>query len=512
MYRDIRAAAGRGRAAFDAVAAFLFDNTRRVPSEFAGLDRSTGGALGAALKREEFSAARGSICCLYPDQGPKRLYLLGLGPADGFDGSTLRVAAARLAAASHAAKLRNIRLELGSVTGRAVWADRRASALTVAALVGRAVGDGLSIGNFSFDTYKAKPSGSRGSRASGRTPTSLSVHVDQPLRGDLAFALRTGASVDVARELAATPPNVAGPSWIVSYCRKMARATGLRCSVIGAAKARTLGLRGLLAVGAAGSSPPALICLEHRPAKSKRGARPVMLVGKTITFDTGGYSLKPATSMDGMKYDKCGGTAVIGAMHAIARHRLPTPVVALLPVAENMVSHKGYRPGDILRMHNGVTVEVTNTDAEGRLVLADALSYGCARYRPRAIVDLATLTGGVVVALGSACAGAFCTDEDWWSHLARAADDAGERLWRLPLWDQHREMMKTHHADIVNSAGREAHPIQGAAFLSHFVDAKVPWAHLDIAGVSDLKKPDDLHGKGPTGFGVRLLVRAVESL
>jgi leucyl aminopeptidase len=238
----------------------------------------------------------------------------------------------------------------------------------------------------------------------------------------------------------------------------------------------------------------------------------VLLVGKAITFDTGGYSLKPAASMDGMKYDKSGGTAVIGAMHAIARLGVACPVVGLIPAAENLVGRRGYRPGDILRMYNGTTVEVTNTDAEGRLVLADALAYGCRTFRPRAIVDLATLTGGVVVALGSECAGAFCADTAWREHLFEAAADTGERLWQLPLWPEHRALLKSTHADLVNAGGREAHPIQGAAFLWHFVDEDRPWAHLDIAGVAEAKKDGDLFVKGPTGFGVRLLVRAIETL
>jgi leucyl aminopeptidase len=222
-----------------------------------------------------------------------------------------------------------------------------------------------------------------------------------------------------------------------------------------------------------------------------------------------------------MKYDKCGGMAVIGAMHAIARLKLPMRVVGLIPAAENMVDERAYRPNDILTMTNGVTVEVTNTDAEGRLILADALAYGCQHYKPRAVIDLATLTGGVVVALGSACAGAFVNDADLRTHLFDAAEASGERLWHLPLWDEHKKLIKGTHSDIVNSAAvREAHPIQGAAFLSYFVakdgDFKkkdpVPWAHLDIAGVVEAKGNNGSPlPKGPTGFGVRLLVRAIES-
>jgi len=222
--------------------------------------------------------------------------------------------------------------------------------------------------------------------------------------------------------------------------------------------------------------------------------------------------------MASMKYDKCGGTAVLGAMHAIATLNVKTPVVGLIPVAENMVDRQAYRPSDILTLSNGVTVEVTNTDAEGRLVLADALAYGTKHYKPRAVIDVATLTGGVIVALGSYCAGCFCNNTAFRSHLFDAADDTGERLWHLPLWLEHRDLLKSTHADLANSGIREAHPIQGAAFLSYFVgpDAPkklpdLPWAHLDIAGVSTSDAEGPLHPKGPTAFGVRLLARMVET-
>jgi leucyl aminopeptidase len=215
--------------------------------------------------------------------------------------------------------------------------------------------------------------------------------------------------------------------------------------------------------------------------------------------------------MKGMKYDKCGGTAVLGAMHAIAAAGLPVKVTALLPAAENMVNGESFRPDDIITMENGVTVEVTNTDAEGRLVLADALSWGARTYRPTAIVDMATLTGGVVVALGSWCAGLMCNDADLRGRVERAADTSGDRVWHLPVWDEHRDYMRSQHADLINSnPGRLAHPLQGGAFLSFFVDPKTPWAHVDIAGTASVEGSSDLYAvPGPTGYGVRLLYELV---
>ena len=507
MYRNIRAAARSTRMSQNAVAVAMFTNANRLPRGYMELDKSCAGALSASLRRPEFSAASGAWTCLYPNIGPTRLYVLGLGPAERFGhGEPLRIAAANLIRAAHLSNLKRVGLCLSAGLGDVIDPP----------LAGQAVGEGLAIANFEFARFKGQAVEAKDDQRK-RPSGDLSVVIDPDMRHGLTRGLKIGASVNLARTLAATPPNVANPAYLVAYCRRMAREVGLKCTVINAKQAARLKMGGLLAVGAAGSTPPALICLEHgykRKSTKGRGSRtagPIMLVGKAITFDTGGYSLKSSGSMDGMKYDKCGGTAVIGAMHGLARLGVPQHVIGLIPTAENMVDQKSYRPGDILRMVNGVNVEVTNTDAEGRLVLADALAFGCRTYKPRAIVDLATLTGGVVVALGTACAGLFCQHDKWRRHLIEAGESTGEQMWHLPLWDQHQTLLKSTHADIVNSGSREAHPIQGAAFLSHFVDDKIPWAHLDIAGVSDLKSPNDLFGKGPTGFGVRLIVQALET-
>jgi leucyl aminopeptidase len=202
--------------------------------------------------------------------------------------------------------------------------------------------------------------------------------------------------------------------------------------------------------------------------------------------------------------------AVLGAMHAVAELNLPVRVIGILTCAENMVSDASYRPDDIITMYNGVTVEVTNTDAEGRLVLGDALTFACQDLKATHVVDMATLTGGIVTALGHFCAGVFCNDEPLLHRIELAADAAGEKIWRMPLWKEHREFMRAQHADLLNSnPSRNAHPIQGAAFLSYFVDPQVPWAHVDIAGMSNVDSDKDLHVQGPTGYGVRLLVDLV---
>ncbi len=214
-----------------------------------------------------------------------------------------------------------------------------------------------------------------------------------------------------------------------------------------------------------------------------------------------------------MIYDKSGGMAVLGLMYAIAKLKLPIDVIGILSSAENHISETAYRPGDIITLYNGVTVEVTNTDAEGRLVLADALAWGIETYKPSAVVDLATLTGGCVVALGLTMAGAMGNDDALFDELQAAGDRAAEKIWRLPVGDDQREQIKSHRADIVNSAGRWASPLQGAAFLSHAIpdDPKVPWMHLDIAGVADTDKELPYYTRGSTGWGVRTLVEWVSA-
>ncbi|MBI1368779.1 MAG: leucyl aminopeptidase [Planctomycetes bacterium] len=479
----------------DALAVALFDKTKKLPAAYDKLDKSCGGALSSAIGRAEFTAGAGSVACVYTTKGPGRVYILGLGEKGNGDLVALRSAAASLTAAAARARVKSIDIHVTPALDK-----------PDAELVGRALGEALELGNLAFDERK----GSTSPKKDGLK--SLTVAVEKSLYKPAKRGVTIAESANASRRLAATPPNVCNPGYLVKYCRKMAQKTGLSCSVIDAKKAKAMGMGGLTAVGSGGSTPPALICLEHKPRGAKN-KKPLVLVGKAITFDTGGYSIKPPTSMVRMKYDKCGGMAVLGAMHAAATLKLPVHVVGLIATAENMIDAASYRVDDILTMYNGVTVEITNTDAEGRLVLADALAYGCKHYKPAAMVELSTLTGGVVVALGEYCAGAFCNDEKLRKQLFDAGADVGERLWRLPLWKEHRRLMRSSQADIVNSGIREAHPIQGAVFLSYFVEENVPWAHLDIAGVADIGADRDWTGlfpKGPTAFGVRLLVRAME--
>jgi leucyl aminopeptidase len=373
--------------------------------------------------------------------------------------------------------------------------------------LGKLVTEGMTIATWRVDEFDGS--------ATTRSDTLGNLHItsdSKDVASGLARGVVLGNAVNDARRIAATPPNICNPPWMAKEAKRIAKQCGLTCKIISYAKAKELGLNGIVNVGMGSAEKPCMIILEHNPRK-KSSKKHLCFVGKTITYDTGGYSLKISNGMKGMKYDKNGGMAVLGAMEAIANLDVPTRVTAILPCAENMVSSNAYRPDDIIKMYNGVTVEVTNTDAEGRLVLADGLAWACKHLKPTAIVDVATLTGGVVVALGSFCAGFWCNDVNLCKQIEKSAKNSGERVWQLPLWEDHRNYMRAKHADIHNSApARGAHPIQGAAFLSYFVDENIPWAHIDIAGVSSVERDRGLYCAGPTGWGVRLLTDLAESI
>jgi len=473
-YRQIRLLGAQARTPPEAAAVFLIADAHYLPAGYKALDEQVGGALSQAIERSELATDLGDGQTLYPRQGPSRLFVVGLGQSDRFDGNALRTAAGKLCHLAHAAGV--TRLSADPTPAVADWLEP--------ADAGAALADGLTLANERFDAFK----GAAGANEPPTRASDLRVQVPRQLRDGFERALTVARGVETARQLAATPPNVANPAYMVEQCRALARRTGLRCSVIDAKRAAELNMEGLLAVGRAGSEPPALIVLEwpgesaggeasagkKKTTKKKAAAsrpaagKPLMLVGKAITFDTGGYSLKPSASMKGMKYDKCGGTAVIGAMEAIAGLNLPQRVVGLIPCAENMIDESAYRVDDILTLANGVTVEVANTDAEGRLVLADAMAWGTTQYEPAAVVDMGTLTGSIVVALGKFSAGLFCSSDDLRDRIQQAANVTGEKVWPMPLWQEHRDQMTSDHADIVNSADRKAHPIQCAAFLSYF--------------------------------------------
>ncbi len=329
---------------------------------------------------------------------------------------------------------------------------------------------------------------------------------DGGFRDALSGVEAVAGAVAFARDLANSPANEATPTWMEERARELAGSRGLEVTVLGADELRARGMGGLLAVGAGSAHEPRMVRLQW----GDRGPR-VALVGKGVTFDTGGISIKTAADMDEMKYDKSGACDVLAVARAVADLELPVRLSVYTPFAENMLSATAYRPSDIVRCYNGKTVEIINTDAEGRMILADALAWA-AEDQPDAMVELSTLTGGVIVALGFQAAGLFTPDDGLAAELTAAAEEAGERLWRLPLYPEYLEEMKGAHADLRNSAGRWGSANTAAAFLSQFTGDVKRWAHLDIAGVSNVKADHGGPCAGATGFGVATAVSWLRGL
>jgi leucyl aminopeptidase len=356
----------------------------------------------------------------------------------------------------------------------------------------------IALADYAFDRYKS----SRSARAAAMEALILAPQGVKA--ASLADAAReaeaVAAAVRWARDVGNTPGNDLGPVELARATKDLAESHGLRLKVLDKRAIQKEKMGGLLGVNAGSARPPVFLVGEHAPAKA-RGT--VVLIGKGITFDSGGISLKPAASMGEMKYDMMGAATVFACLAAAKSLRLPVHVVALAPVTENMPGGSATRPGDILRMRNGKTVEVDNTDAEGRLVLADALSYA-AKFRPDLLIDYATLTGAVLIALGHECAGLMTPEDDLARELIAAGEATGERVWRLPVWDEYRENLKSEWADMKNTGGRSAGTINAAVFLKEFVPEGVPWAHLDVAGVAHFEKEQSGWPAGASGFGVAL--------
>lgn len=330
-------------------------------------------------------------------------------------------------------------------------------------------------------------------------------------QGVLERAEAIGQASWHARRLATTPSNVKSPAWLVDQVKELVAGTKVKSKVWDRAALEKDGFGGILAVGRASATPPYLVQLEYSPKRSQRPGRVphVVLVGKGITFDSGGLSIKPGEAMTTMKRDMTGAAVVAATMAALGAVGCPVRVTGLLPIAENAVGGDAMRPGDVIRHWGGRTTEVTNTDAEGRLVLADALQYAATTLSPDLLVDVATLTGGIKVALGLSTGGYFATSDAVATHLERAGAASGERLWRMPLSEEYESFLASKVADADNAPGR-APAITAALFLQHFTSG-LPWAHLDIASVGDAARDNAEWTAGPTGFGARLLLHWLAS-
>jgi leucyl aminopeptidase len=473
----------------------------RVPRPIQALDRGLGGVIRSAVASGDFDARRGEKLLLYPTKGQshKRVLLLGMGEENDLDAETVRRLAAT--ALSEARDKGAARVAIRAPSPRGLTAAECAAALA----------EGAVLGAYRFDAYRSKKA-EKGKK--GREPSAAMLVFDAlekpaSVRRSAANAVIVAESQRVARDLSNEPPNSLPPSALARAARRVARETGLTCRVMHKSELEKRGFSALLAVGGGSACPPNLIVLEHRgggaPAKSRRTAPTLCLVGKGITFDSGGLSLKPALSLGDMKHDMSGAATVVGALRAVALLDLPLHVVGVIAAAENMPSGSAYRPGDIVRTLSGHTIEITNTDAEGRVVLADALHYAASHWKPEWMVDVATLTGATMVAFGPWVTAALGNDEKLLEALRAAGEATGELTWPMPLLPEHRRAMASTVADLKNSGGRDAGASTAAAFLKDFV-GDTRWAHLDIAGSGWTTTRSPYHRGGATGVGVRLLV------
>jgi leucyl aminopeptidase len=489
------------KAASDACVSGVFERGEKpapFPRALSAEDDAVHGVLKAAWEHKEVRGKRKEVTTFHRPDGRGRVVLIGLGARESFRPETVRRAAAEAVKALKGRGVRTLAFRLSSFVADPVSSEAAA----------RAIADGAILGGYEFVKYRTTTEGG---------VEEATVHLgdehareESVLKNAVEEEARLADTVVWTRDIANLPADTATPERLAEEARALGKEFGLKVTVFDEKKLAEMHCGGLLAVGGGSVHPPRLIVLEY-PGGSKRG-RTVAVVGKGITFDSGGISIKPAPNMSHMKFDKSGAVAVLGILRAAAAFKVPVRVIGVLCAAENLPGGSAYRPGDVVRSFNGKTIEVLNTDAEGRVVLSDGLGYVVQQYHPDELIDLATLTGSQVVALGDDTAGLVATDDRLAEGLLAASAATGEPLWRMPLTDYHRELVKSDVADVRNSTELPpAGMLTAAAFLETFV-GKTPWAHLDIAGPAyttsmTRKYQPAYQNSGATAFGVRLVAR-----
>lgn len=455
------------------------------------LDSLVSSSIRETLENKEFRGTFGSSIVVYTlGRGPmKKIMLLGLGKREKFTDESARICAGKAARKAQ---------ELGIKEFSMLQFPNLDEGLV------EAMTEGIALALYSFDKYKE-----------AKEPASKIEEVTILINSDsLRFqsvvekANIIVDAVNFARDIGNLPPNDCPPAHLASIAVSLAQDYGIKARIMDRYELENMGMGGIVAVGKGSNNPPKLIVLEYTGANDPQ-QKPYLLVGKAVTFDTGGISIKPSEKMDEMKFDKCGGCTVLAIVRAIASMKLAVNVVGIVPSVENMPSATSYRPGDIIRMYNGKSVEVLNTDAEGRMILADAIAYGIVTYGPKAVIDLATLTGAAIIALGANVAPLIGNNKQLTDRLRKLSDKTREKMWELPLYDEYYEQIRSIYADIKNIGGRPGGAITAAAFLSNFVN-DVPWVHIDIAGTAWTQEgthEKSYNHRGATGFGVRTLVK-----
>jgi leucyl aminopeptidase len=485
---------------FDCEAAVVchFEDSKRLSGAAALLDKGCGGLIREMIDGGDFEGKLFQISVIYT-RGlvpARRIFVVGLGKKKDFDLEKLRGAFSKAAQ-----KIRKLNLK-GFATS--LNFEKVNQSLD---RVAESVAEGVLLGLYQFTPYKTVD------REKIKELKEFVIVEDnndsfEVVKSAVKRAESISDAVCFARDLVSTPGNEMTPIILAGSAGKIARKKNVKLKVLDVPEMEKLGMNALLGVAQGSSEPPKFIILEY--SGGKKGDKAIVLVGKGVTFDSGGISIKPSADMDKMKTDMAGSAAVLGAIKAASDLKIFLNVVGLIPATENLPGGRAYKPGDILRSLSGQTIEIKNTDAEGRLILADALAYA-GRFKPEAIIDLATLTGACIIALGDNTIGMMGTDDKLKKRIGDAAEATGERLWELPLWEEYHELIESDVADLKNTGGRAGGAITAAAFLSKFV-GDYPWVHLDIAGPSWLSKDKPYIPKGASGVGVRLLVQFMRNL
>ncbi len=485
----------------DAIVVNLFQDVKKPGGATGSVDKAMGGSISKLIKIGDFKGKFKEVTIL-PASGDipaKRVMLVGLGEKEKLTIDRVREASGKAALQARESGL----MSFSTIVHGAGIGGLDLSEAT------EAMTEGALLALYRFTRYKT-------TEEDKKNPEQMTIVTKdkdkvKTMQKAVDTAMVIASSTNLTRDLVNTPSNEKPPRTLAEIARKVARESGLKCTILDEKQITRLGLNAVMAVGKGSEEPPRFVILEYKGAK--RG-QPIVLVGKGVTFDTGGISLKPMESpigpMHEMRHDMAGMATVLGTIHAAARLKLPLNLVALAPLVENMPSGKAQKPGDIIRAYGGKTIEVINTDAEGRLILADSLAYS-SKFNPQAVLDVATLTGTVVYALGRRVTGVLGNDESLLERVKKAGEETGERVWQLPMFDEYAEQLKSELADVQNTGGRSAGTITAAKFLEKFVGG-TPWVHFDIAGTGWV------HGgsqsidktympKGPSGIPVRLLVK-----
>ena len=481
----------------DALAVAVFRDEKPSGGFLKDLDKMTGGLVTSVFKTEDFKGETGETALLRIAPKGKvkasRILLVGVG-----DKAEYRIPDVAILAGTAARSLRKRNIKSFALVPRAEMEARDVAASAV---------QGVVTSLFELDKYKTRD---KNEKTIDAFAVAIEGANEKEIKAGLERGKIIGESINFTRELSNEPPNILTPTEMAKRAQAMAREAGLKCEILDEAKMKRLGMGSLLSVSAGSDQPAKLIVLRYEPKKSTAPKGELLaLVGKGITFDTGGISIKPSEGMDAMKYDMTGGGTVLGTMRAIGLLKPSIPVIGVVAAVENMPDGKATRPSDVVTAMNGKTIEILNTDAEGRLILADAVAYAESQGATR-IVDMATLTGAVIIALGDVNTGILGNDQEFINEIIECGNEAGEKFWQLPTGKEYSKMIKSDIADIKNiGGGRKAGTIIGAVFIQEFVD-KAKWAHLDIAGTAWSDEPKPHQAKGPTGVAIRTLLKLVE--